>query len=178
MKDTGQNFIVSMFRDVTSEFSKYPVISASLLSKDCPDAYQDRKFGYLYCPRSEQIIGMAPTDLSLAASDCLGLEYTEARVDLLLTLLRTLTGVIQLDCGLQLIGNFSDFRRIYDLSDFKEKTQDYNEIILRGDTEPVAIFTKQEALSYAADDLCALCKVTRLPLVIWEKDRTLVNSLF
>lgn len=165
------NFVVSMFRDTTDAFSHYHMISASLVSPERPTLFQGRKFGYLYRPTKDQIIGMAPSDLSVAAFGGPSFACSEEKIDPLFNLVSALTGEIKLNSGVHLQGNFSDFCKIYDFDNFKKMTYDYNEILLRADTEPIALFTTKDNFSSCYNDLSVLCMAAKLPLVIWSTDR-------
>lgn len=174
----NQNFIVSAFRNTRDALSSYYAISASLLSKEHPTLYQNRKYGYLYHPTKEQIIGMAPTDLSLHDSrieGCAGMHLLNCNS--LDNLLSAILGDIKLSSGVDLRGNFSDFQRIYNFDEFKELTKNYNEIILREDTAPIAIFTTKDSIPSCNTELFSMCTVAQLPLVIFNNDQTTVIQL-
>lgn len=165
------NFVVSMFRGTTDAFSHYHMISAGLVSPERPTLFQGRKFGYLYHPSKDQIIGMAPSDLSVAAFGGPSFACSEEKIDPLFNLVSALTGEIKLNSGVHLQGNFSDFCKIYDFDNFKKMTYDYNEILLRADTEPTALFTTKDNFSSCYNDLFVLCMAAKLPLIIWSTDK-------
>lgn len=174
----NQNFIVSAFRNTCDALSSYYAISASLISKEHPTLYQNRKYGYLYHPTKEQIIGMAPSDLNLHDShieECAGMHLLN--FDPLDNLLSAIWGDIKLSSGVDLRGNFSDFQRIYNFAEFKRLTKDYNEIILREDTAPIAIFTTKDSIPCCNTELFSMCTVAQLPLVIFGADQTTVIPL-
>lgn len=174
----NQNFIVSAFRNTCDALSSYYAISASLISKEHPALYQNRKYGYLYHPTKEQIIGMAPSDLSLHDShieECAGMHLLNFNP--LDNLLSAIFGDIKLSSGVDLRGNFSDFQRIYNFAEFKRLTKDYNEIILREDTAPIAIFTTKDSIPCCNTELFSMCTVAQLPLVIFGADQTTVIPL-
>lgn len=175
--DFGLNFMVSLFRNTTDALNHYHVISASVVSPLRPILFQERKYGYLYCPRKEQIIGMAPSDLSTIAFAGPSFSCSEMKIDPLFNLISALTGDIKLDSGVHLQGNFSDFCKMYDFNDFQRMTYDYNEVILRADTEPIALFTTKDNLSACLNDLNALCTVAKLPLVIWGANKAYTISV-
>lgn len=175
--DFGLNFMVSLFRNTTDALNHYHVISASVVSQLRPILFQERKYGYLYCPRKEQIIGMAPSDLSTIAFAGPSFSCSEIKIDPLFNLISALTGDIKLNSSVHLQGNFSDFCKMYDFNDFQRMTYDYNEVILRADTEPIALFTTKDNLSACLNDLNALCTVAKLPLVIWGANKAYTISV-
>lgn len=176
---SDQNFVVSMFHDVSEALNSCPIISASLVSKDCLSSFEYYNYGFLYYPKADQIIGMAPFYLDYASQDNLNSLYATYRKDPFFDLFacqRMDTGV---DFSAWVISDFRDFRRIYSIPELKKKAQKYIEIAqkhieiaLRSDTKPVAIFVKQEILDSVFQDVQALCRITRLPLVVWGEHET------
>ena len=174
----NQNFVVNAFHDTCDALSSNCIISASLISKEHPTLYQNRKYGYLYHPTKEQIIGMAPSDLNLHDShieECAGMHLLN--FDPLDNLLSAILGDVKLPSGVGWWDNFSDFQRIYNFAEFKRLTKSYNEIILREDTAPIAIFATKDSIPCCNTELFSMCTVAQLPLVIFGADQTTVIPL-
>lgn len=174
----NQNFVVNAFHNTCDALSSNCIISASLISKEHPTLYQNRKYGYLYHPTKEQIIGMAPSDLSLHdfhIEECAGMHLLN--FDPLDNLLSAILGDVKLPSGVGWWDNFSDFQRIYNFVEFKRLTKSYNEIILRADTAPIAIFATKDSIPCCNTELFSMCTVAQLPLVIFGADQTTVIPL-
>ena len=73
-------------------------------------------------------------------------------------------------------GIFTDCQACWQINDLMERTKTYNEVVLRGDTEPIGIFAMQSALENKADELYTACRVMDLPLVVLNPETGLSSQ--
>ena len=176
MEFKGGRFLVHFMNASNCCFDHKGFISCNLISKDSPNAFQNRQFGYMFNAYDQDIFGMAPDDLysQLESPDYL---FDDAR-----NLMSLLFRETHFDnSNLIFYGHFSDMLPFYPLKEFERLTKsgDYNEVVLDGKASPSAVFVFREYLPVLESLLAAMCFACRLPLVVYDPatDHTVVVPL-
>lgn len=140
---------------------KYPIISCSYLSKDVRGIYEDRKFGWVFYPKAEEIIGMSPNDLYCGARQ---VKSPEDSICL------AFKGAFFVDTETYVKMQMSDFLPGYRLNKMRLETKRFNEVLLRGTAKPVGIFVVKKYLNEVLGKVVALAEIKRLPIVIYDTE--------
>lgn len=164
-KFEGGRFLVHFMNASNCCFDRKGFISCNLISKNSPNAFQGRQFGYMFDIRDQDIFGMAPDDL------CSQLECPDYLFDDVGNFMSLLFRETHFDnSNLIFYGHFMNMLPFYPLQEFERLTKpgDYNEVVLDGKTSPSAVFVFKEYLSESENLLAAACLACGLPLVVYD----------
>lgn len=163
--------IISFCRDLAKyDNSTQKVISACLYNTKSNYTFDNRKFGFMYKYKTDQIIAMSPSDAEAALS-----SYRDN--DTLIHCLFRGTPIESIVRYYQ--ASTLDLETIYDFNEFKEKTFKYNEILLKEEAKPYGMLVFREVLAKETDlaknfyEIMLHCFKHNLALFIREKDGNL-----
>lgn len=169
-RQTSKNghFLVHFIQQPADAWNPKHFWSCNYISKISPNAFSSRKYGLIFNPRVEEIIGMAPTDLQTQVQ-CPDYAYDDVG-----NLLSFMFHEIHFDNkNLVTYGHFSDMLSVYPMQELaritcKDDKANYNEIILSGSTYATGVFVFKEFYEELKHELFALCYSQRLPLIIYD----------
>lgn len=158
--------IVSFCNDTSKYFMHtQKMISAMLFKTDTNYSFDDRAFGFMYNAKQEDFIAMSFSDMYSSTVTIEGLEES----------FQTLfCGKPMLTVDKIIEATPIDLLPLYDLNELLNSTYDYNELLLKPDSEPYGIFVYKERLSECFNQVCSLCTVMQLPLFICREDGSLI----
>lgn len=173
-KSNDRRFIVHFFDSSCRVLQSFNPISCSLISKKCNVSYCGRGYGFLYNPLPLDFICMSPSDISYVSETY---EYKEDQVANLLALLNNELRLPEQFIKLQHCGN--DVLTMYPLKDFEERTPSckYNEILIRGDAVPSAVFVFKDRFEELKDRVLVWSSAMDLPVVIYDRDKDEVQYI-
>lgn len=76
-----------------------------------------------------------------------------------------------------LVGIHDDFLPVYPAEELLEKTRDYNEVILRGSAEPIAVFVLKTADASTLKLAACAAYVRDIPVVIFNEDDCIITTI-
>ena len=166
-KSDARRFVVHFFNSSCKALQSYHLISCSLISKKCNVSYNDLGYGFLYNQLQSYLVGMSPSDISYVSETY---EYKEDQVANLLALLSNELRLPEQFIKLQHCGN--DVLTMYPLDEFESRTPSgrHNEILLRGNAVPSAVFVFKDRFEELKDRVLVWSSAMNLPVVIYDKD--------
>ena len=176
-KTENGHFLVHFIQCPADAWNSKHFWSCNYISKISPNAFSDRKYGLLFNPRVEEIIGMAPTDLQTQ------MQCSDYLYDDIGNLLSFMFHEIHFDNeNLVTYGHFGDMLSIYPMRELaletcKNDDANYNEIILSGITYPTGVFVFKDFYESLKKELFALCYSQRLPLIIYDDSLDVVTCI-
>lgn len=176
-KTENGHFLVHFIQCPADAWNSKHFWSCSYISKISPNAFSDRKYGLLFNPRVEEIIGMAPTDLQTQ------MQCPDYLYDDIGNLLSFMFHEIHFDNkNLVTYGHLGDMLSVYPmralaLETCKNDNANYNEVILSGTTYPTGVFVFKEFYEKLKNDLFALCYSQRLPLVVYDDSLDVITCI-
>ena len=130
--------IVSFCNDTSKYFMHtQKMISAMLFKTDTNYSFDDRAFGFMYNAKQEDFIAMSFSDMY---SSTVTIESLEESFQTLFC------GKPMLTVDKIIEATPIDLLPLYDLNELLNNTYDYNELLLKPDTEPYGIFVWEERL--------------------------------
>lgn len=165
------HFLVHFIQQPGDAWNPKHFWSCNYISRISPNAFSSHKYGLLFNPRIEEIIGMAPTDLQ-TQMQCPDYVYDDIG-----NLLSFMFHEIHFDNkNLITYGHFSDMLSIYPMKDLARETckndkANYNEVLLSGSTYASGVFVFKRFFANLKNELFALCYSQRLPLIIYDDSK-------
>lgn len=158
--------IVSFCNDTSKYFTHtQKMISAMLFKTDTNYSFDNRAFGFMYNAKQEDFIAMSFSDMY---SSTITIESLEESFKTLFC------GKPMLTVDKIIEATPIDLLPLYDLNELLNNTYDYNELLLKPDTEPYGIFVWEERLDECFSQVCSLSTVMRIPLFICKQNGSMV----
>lgn len=158
--------IVSFCNDTSKYFTHtQKMISAMLFKTDTNYSFDNRAFGFMYNAKQEDFIAMSFSDMY---SSTITIESLEESFKTLFC------GKPMLTVDKIIEATPIDLLPLYDLNELLNNTYDYNELLLKPDTEPYGIFVWEERLDECFSQVCSLSTVMRIPLFICKQNGNMV----
>lgn len=158
--------IVSFCNDTSKYFMHtQKMISAMLFKTDTNYSFDDRAFGFMYNAKQEDFIAMSFSDMY---SSTVTIESLEESFQTLFC------GKPMLTVDKIIEATPIDLLPLYDLNELLNSTYDYNELLLKPDSEPYGIFVWEKRLSKCFNQVCSLSTVMHIPLFICRQDGSLL----
>lgn len=158
--------IVSFCNDTSKYFTHtQKMISAMLFKTDTNYSFDNRAFGFMYNAKQEDFIAMSFSDMY---SSTITIESLEESFQTLFC------GKPMLTVDKIIEATPIDLLPLYDLNELLNNTYDYNELLLKPDTEPYGIFVWEERLDECFSQVCSLSTVMRIPLFICKQNGNMV----
>lgn len=158
--------MVSFCSDTTRYYSSnQKVISASLVKTDKHKCFADRSFGFLYEANVDNFVATSYEDLQSST------EEIRTTKELFEYVLRG-EMLLALNDRLRVTGD--EMLPLYNQEDILAKTEKYNEILLRPNSQPFGIFVWKEKLEKCKKKVQSLCTVFEIPLYIANENGSLL----
>ena len=141
------------------------IISCSYFNPKHVQLFRNDCVGFCYGLDERYLVGMSSSDCGLASVSVK--EKEEYKL---------VFGGIRVSRDAYLEGITSDFLPYYYPEDL-QKSDTYNEIVLRGDAKPIAIFTPAEIVEQEYSEIVAASALYKLPIVIYNRFENTINVL-
>lgn len=137
------------------------IISCSYLNgEQCRKTYRDRKFGWVFYPKEQDVLSMSPEDSSSAETQM----RTEAEV------VETVFSEKILSDESKYVTQRYDYGVLpcWDIEKLAKATKDYNEVILRDTAKPVGVFVFKDKFEEMCGTVVSLAEASELPIVVYD----------
>ena len=141
------------------------IISCSYFNQDHTQLFRNDCVGFCYGLNERHLLGMSPSDCGLASVRMGDSKKYEL-----------VFGSIRVSDDMYLEGITSDFLPYYSPQQLQESNS-YNEIVLRGDAEPIAIYAPVESIESMYSEIVAASALYRLPVVIYDRTKNKIRVL-
>lgn len=162
---------VSMSKSFDFVNTRYEVVSTSIITEEKPYLYGegDKHLGWVFAPQVSDVVGMSPSDAAAKVN----------RHDAYFDLDALFGSYPWLDLCHSVYAAHADFLQMYPLDEFMKRTNSFNELVLRGDKEPFAIFVKKEVCNdpKMVDTVNVLASVFSKPIVCYDEDAKTVTKV-
>ena len=166
-KQSDFHLIVSIRKnnDLRIYSNERDIISCSYFNSKHVQLFRNDCVGFCYSLDERYLVGMSPSDCGLASIS------VKEKEDYKLVF-----GGVRVSGDAYLEGITSDFLPYYYPEDL-QKSDTYNEIVLRGDAKPIAIFTLAELVEQEYSKIVAASVLYELPIVVYDRFENTIKVL-